>query len=86
QERIGGILGCSMEVFLAAVCLAQERMPDLPALTDRHLKALIEEAAGLGMLETAYARARERRIAAEREVDRLTAAHDLADRRARDKH
>ena len=55
QEVINKIMGCSVEVFQAAVYAGQERMPDLPAMTDKQLKVLIEEAAGVEVLEKAYA-------------------------------
>lgn len=52
------ILGCSYDVFVAAVYAGQEIMPDLPKMTDRELKRLIEEAAGLQRIERAYQLAR----------------------------
>ena len=55
QEVINKIMGCSVEVFQAAVYAGQEKMPDLPAMTDKQLKVLIEEAAGVEVLEKAYA-------------------------------
>lgn len=54
QEKVNQILGCSYEVFKAAVYAGQEQMPDLPAMTDKSLKMLIEEAAGTEVLERAY--------------------------------
>lgn len=64
QERIDKIIGCSYEVFRAAVYAGQEQMPDLPAMTDKNLKLLLEEAAGVSLLEEAYADARKRALAA----------------------
>jgi DNA repair exonuclease SbcCD ATPase subunit len=58
QLVIDGILGCSYEVFMAAIYAGQEAMPDLPAMTDKQLKLLIEEAAGVQKLERAYEIAR----------------------------
>lgn len=58
QEVVGRILGASLEVFKSAVYAGQEQMPDLPAMTDKHLKLLIEEAAGVTVLEEAYKEAR----------------------------
>jgi hypothetical protein len=49
------ILGCSYEVFVAAVYSGQEMMPDLPRMGDRDLKRLIEEASGMERIERAYA-------------------------------
>lgn len=58
QEKIVQILGCSAEVFRSAVYLGQEQMPDLPRMTDKKLKELIEEASGLAVIEECYQRAR----------------------------
>lgn len=60
QAVVDKIIGASLEVFRAAVYAGQEQMPDLPAMTDKSLKLLIEEAAGVTLLEGAYAEARER--------------------------
>ena len=57
QEAIVAALGCSEDVFVAAIYAGQEEMPDLPGMTDKHLKLLIEEAAGIELLARAYARA-----------------------------
>ena len=76
QERLTQIIGCSYEVFVAAVYAGQEKIPDLPAMTDKQLKVLVEEAAGVQVLEAAYALANKRfrdaeneLLDAEREVD-----------------
>ncbi|UBM12711.1 AAA family ATPase [Cupriavidus metallidurans] len=47
-------LGCSYEVFTAAIYAGQECMPDIPAMTDKQLKLLVEEASGTERLERAY--------------------------------
>lgn len=60
QKVLEKILGCSYEVFMAAVYSGQEIMPDLPRMKDRELKQLIEEAAGMQRIEKAYEEARER--------------------------
>ena len=60
QKALQKILGCSLEVFMAAVYSGQEAMPDLPKMKDRELKTLIEEAAGLQRIEKAYEVSRER--------------------------
>lgn len=60
QKVLEKIIGCSHEVFVAAVYSGQEIMPDLPKMKDRELKTLIEEAAGLQRIEKAYELARER--------------------------
>lgn len=69
QEVVNQIVGCSHEVFRAAVYAGQEQMPDLPAMTDKQLKELIEEAAGITLLERAYDIARERHTAQKRQVE-----------------
>lgn len=58
QQEITRMLGASYEVFRSAVYIGQEQMPDLPGMTDKRLKELIEEAAGVGVIEAAYAEAR----------------------------
>lgn len=60
QEVINKIMGCSLDVFMSAVYAGQECMPDLPGMTDKQLKLLIEEAAGVEVLSDAYANARDR--------------------------
>ncbi|WP_186296788.1 AAA family ATPase [Cupriavidus campinensis] len=66
QEVVNRIMGCSLDVFVAAIYAGQEKMPDLPGMTDKQLKVLIEEAAGVEVLETAYRIARDRLTAAEK--------------------
>lgn len=60
QEVINKVMGCSLDVFMSSVYAGQERMPDLPGMTDKMLKTLIEEAAGVEVLSAAYAQARNR--------------------------
>lgn len=60
QDVVNKIVGASLEVFTAAVYAGQEKMPDLPGMTDKSLKILIEEAAGVTLLEEAYKEARDR--------------------------
>jgi DNA repair exonuclease SbcCD ATPase subunit len=64
QEVVDKILGCSLDVFIGSIYAGQERMPDLPGMTDKQLKILIEEASGVTVLEEAYAEARTRAITA----------------------
>lgn len=68
QKEVEKILGCSYEVFVAAVYSGQEIMPDLPRMTDRQLKSLIEESAGLERIEAAYEVARQRLTEAKGDV------------------
>lgn len=60
QEVVNKVMGCSLDVFMAAVYAGQECMPDLPGMTDKQLKLLIEEAAGVEVLSDAYTEARNR--------------------------
>ena len=53
QALVNDLLGCSYEIFTSSIYAVQEKMPDLPALTDKALKTLIEEAAGLDKLQKA---------------------------------
>ncbi|MCG5512788.1 AAA family ATPase [Ectothiorhodospira shaposhnikovii] len=80
QEVVERIMGCSLEVFRAAVYAGQEAMPDLPGMTDKALKVLVEEAAGIHRLQAAYDVARKRLSTAESElaakVSRLEAKRD----------
>jgi len=54
QETLNKILGCSETVFKNAVYSGQESMPDFPNMTDKELKTLIEEAAGIDRLQDAH--------------------------------
>ena len=60
QEVVDKILGSSFDVFRSSICAGQEQMPDLPAMTDKNLKSLLEEASGATILEAAYEEARKR--------------------------
>ncbi|OWZ90454.1 hypothetical protein B9J07_28120 [Sinorhizobium sp. LM21] len=54
QLEANKIIGCSLDVFAASIYAGQEKMPDLPAMTDKNLKVIIEEASGASVLEGAY--------------------------------
>jgi DNA repair exonuclease SbcCD ATPase subunit len=69
QEVINKIIGCSLDVFIASVYCGQEKMPDLPGMTDKQLKLLIEEAAGIEVLSEAYSVARSRSLTAKSALD-----------------
>lgn len=60
QSIIEMIIGCSYDVFTSSIYAGQEKMPNLPAMTDRFLKTLIEEASGIEVLEQAYIVARDK--------------------------
>lgn len=85
QKVLEKVLGCSQEVFMAAIYSGQEAMPDLPRMTDRELKALIEQGAGLQRIELAYEEARARRTALNGQVDTVNnSIANIATRIARD--
>jgi len=75
QEVANQIIGCSLDVFAGSIYAGQEAMPDLPAMTDKNLKVLIEEAAGVTVLEGAYKKAREDHAAATAIHGTLSANH-----------
>lgn len=58
QELIDKIIGCTHEVFASSIYAGQEAMPDLPGMTDKQLKILVEEAAGINELQEAHEIAR----------------------------
>ncbi|MCK1543331.1 AAA family ATPase [Bradyrhizobium sp. 179] len=84
QSVVEQIIGCSHEVFCGAVYAGQERMPDLPGMTDKQLKMLIEEASGATVLEACYTEANTKVRAAEQALKDATAAVQVADRQHRD--
>ena len=53
QKALEALLGCNYEIFSSSIYSAQEKMPDLPAMTDKTLKVLIEESAGIDRLQKA---------------------------------
>lgn len=64
QEFVERLIGASKEVFMASIYASQEAMPDLHGMSDKNLKTIVEEAAGVDRLTKAYAIARERANAA----------------------
>lgn len=69
QEVIEKVIGCSLDVFMAAVYSGQDSMVDLPGMTDKMLKTLIEEAAGVEVLTEAYTVARSRHLKVKTALD-----------------
>lgn len=67
QDVIDKIIGCGHEVFVATVYAGQEAMPDLPAMTDKQLKELIESVIGVEVLTKAYAKAKSLALECEKE-------------------
>lgn len=60
QTLVEEVIGCPYEVFIASVYCGQEAMPDLPSMTDKKLKALIEEVIGINKLQKAYEQVNEK--------------------------
>ena len=71
QLVINGILGATADVFNAAIYAGQEKMPDLPGMTDKNLKVLLEESAGTEELTECYAVARADSLAGVKQMDLL---------------
>jgi DNA repair exonuclease SbcCD ATPase subunit len=78
QKQVERLLGCSEEVFNAAVYSGQEMMPDIPRMTDKQLKLLVEQAAGVDVLANAYDIARERMRAVSQKRSETQVAFDRA--------
>lgn len=74
QIEVDKLLGCSYEVFRSSVYAGQNSMPDLPGMTDKQLKLLVEEAAGTTVLDAAYGKARDAMSVAKAGVAHQTAA------------
>lgn len=53
QRKIDDLIGSSPDVFNASIYMGQERTPDLPAMTDKALKAIVEEAMSLDKIDKA---------------------------------
>ena len=86
QEVVDKIIGSSYEVFKSSICAGQESFPDLPGMTDKVLKMLVEEAAGTTILEEAYGEAGKRLTAEKKALDALTIKNaSLAESLARQK-
>lgn len=69
QLVVNGIMGCTVDVFNAAIYAGQEQMPNLPGLTDKGLKLLLEEAAGTEELADCYTLVRQRALEATKALD-----------------
>lgn len=66
QAVVDKIIGCSLDVFAGSIYAGQERMPDLPGMTDKFLKLLVEEAAGVEVLAEVYAVAQKAGVVSDR--------------------
>jgi len=73
QLRINQIVGCDVDVFNAAIYQGQECIPDMPNMTDKQIKNLIEQAAGISVLEDCYKIALFEKNEKEKLLDRLDA-------------
>lgn len=58
QALVTQLIGCTKEVFNASIYAGQESLIDLPGLTDKQLKVIVEEASGVEILEKALTIAR----------------------------
>lgn len=89
QEKIVSVLGASEDVFTKSVYAGQEALPDLPNMTDKEIKLLVEEASGVEVLSDAYALAQEHDRAVKRELKdaraKLEAAELSHDRSVRER-
>lgn len=79
QVEVDRLIGSSYEVFKSAVYAGQEQMPDLPGMTDKFLKELIEEAAGSTILAEAHKEALTRLGAAKAQLATDQNRADLLD-------
>ncbi|WP_369427569.1 AAA family ATPase [Providencia sp. PROV236] len=80
QEFIEKLIGSSKDVFLASIYASQENMPDLPGMTDKNLKAIVEEAAGVDRLTHSYEIARDKHNIKLAECDGVGGKITIADR------
>ncbi|UUZ75420.1 hypothetical protein LP414_27275 [Polaromonas sp. P1(28)-13] len=76
QPIVTKIMGCSLEVFAGSIYAGQEKMPDLPGMTDKFLKLLVEEAAGVEELAEAYAVAQKQAVTADRALTAAKTTHN----------
>jgi DNA repair exonuclease SbcCD ATPase subunit len=74
QAEIVRILGSTLDVFKASIYAGQGDMVDLPALKDKALKVLVEQAAGVERLERAYEIARQQANDLAREAESVNAS------------
>ena len=77
QIAIEKVMGCPYAVFVAAVYAGQEAMPDLPAMTDKQLKELLESVIGVEKLSTAYRLAQAEAVEAKHALDKTAVRLDM---------
>lgn len=78
QVRIDQIVGCDVDVFNAAIYQGQEQIPDMPNMSDKQIKNLIEQAAGITVLEDCYKIALFEKNQKGHDVDRLNMERNAA--------
>ena len=78
QAQVERLLGCSEDVFKAAVYSGQEQMPDIPSMTDKQLKLLVEQAAGVDVLARAFEIAKARALVTSRTMSDKQVGYDRA--------
>lgn len=79
QEVINTIIGCDLGVFTSSVYAAQEMMPNLPGMTDKSLKQLIEASSGTERLAKAHDVAKLQLLAATKKLEIAEAVVKLSD-------
>ena len=84
QALVQQIIGSSYEVFRSSIYAGQESFPDLPNMTDKQLKMLVEEASGVTILERAYEEARTRHAEVKARADKLTTVKERCGQRISD--
>lgn len=77
QEFVERLVGCSIDVFLACIYASQENIPNLPAMTDKELKTIVEESAGVNRLTVAYDIARANALSVTTKYDNAVNAAKL---------
>lgn len=84
QPLVNQVLGCSYDVFIAAIYAGQDAMPDLPSMTDKNLKVLVEESAGIDRIQRALELARKDYNAASQKHTEIVTKRDEQIRRLED--
>lgn len=77
QLEIDRVVGANSDVFNAAIYAGQEAMPNLPGMTDKALKTLLEEASGTEELAECYKIARQEALTASKAIEVETNALNL---------
>lgn len=71
QQAVDMVVGASYQVFRASVYAGQDSQIDLLKMTDKFLKQIVEEAAGIDRLQAGHELAKERRNEAKQAIDAL---------------